>query len=150
MTALVTRPLFTIEAQVGAPVSVGNPGGGIRRFIPILGGTFTGIASGIVLPGADWQTVLEDGTIELQAHYALETPAHERIEVISEGVRTGPPEVMAKLSRGEAVDPSLYYFRTAIRFKTGAAALTRLNHILAVAKAERLTTLVKLDVHEVL
>ena len=35
------------------------------------------------------------------------------ILVNSEGIRHGPPEVLARLMTGEMVDPSLYYFRTA-------------------------------------
>jgi hypothetical protein len=147
---LASRPLFTIEAQVAAPIAVGDPGGGVRRFVPITGGTFSGAYAGKVLPGADWQTVLPDGTIELRAHYALETEAGARIEVISEGVRAAPPEILERLARGENVDPALYYFRTAMRFRTGAAALARLNTILAVAIAARQASLVRLDVHEIL
>ena len=40
------------------------------------------------------------------------------IQVDSRGLRTGPPEVLARLGRGEDVDPALYYFRTAMRFET--------------------------------
>ena len=37
------------------------------------------------------------------------------------GIRTGAPEVLARLDGGQAVDPAEYYFRIAIRFETGAA-----------------------------
>jgi hypothetical protein len=148
--ALATRILFTVEAAVSAPVAVGDPGGGVRRYIPITSGRFSGSISGRVLPGTDWQTVLPDGTIELSAHYALETDTGDRIEVVSEGLRAGPPEILQRLAAGEAVDPSLYYFRTAMRFRTGAPSLARLNAVLAVAVAERQAQLVKLVVHEIL
>jgi hypothetical protein len=147
---LETRPLFQIEADVGPPLDMGDPGGGTRRSIPITGGRFTGVASGRVLPGADWQTILPDGTIELSAHYALETDAGERIEVTSIGVRAGPPEVLERLARGESVDPADYYFRTAMRFRTGAEALKRLNTLLAVSTARRGAGRVELTVHEIL
>jgi hypothetical protein len=147
---LPTRVLFTIEAEVSAPVIIGDPGGGVRRFIPITGGRFSGAIAGKVLPGADWQTVLPDGTIELSAHYALETESGDRIEVVSQGLRAGPPEILERLAVGEIVDPSLYYFRTAMRFSTGAAALSRLNTVLAIAVAERQAHLVRLVAHEVL
>jgi hypothetical protein len=146
---LATRPLLVIEAEVTAPVAVGDPGGGVRRFVPITGGRVSGAVQGRVLPGADWQTVLADGTIELEAHYALETETGARLEVISRGVRSGPPEVMQRLGRGEAVDPALYYFRTAMRFRTGAPELARLNTVLAVAVAERRASVVVLTVYEV-
>jgi hypothetical protein len=150
MSDLRTRPFLTIEASVSPPVIVGESGAGLRRYIPITGGVFRGDHAGKVLPGADWQSVLADGTIELSAHYALETDAGDRIEVVSQGVRAGPPDVLEKLGRGEAVDPALYYFRTSMRFKTGAPALKRLNNTLAVAVAEREANLVRLFVHEVL
>ncbi|HEY3800125.1 MAG TPA: DUF3237 domain-containing protein [Caulobacteraceae bacterium] len=147
---LETRPLFFIEVDVAAPVDIGETGAGRRRAIPITGGSFSGVASGRVLPGADWQTILQDGTIELSAHYALETDAGERIEVTSEGLRAGRPEVLGQLARGEAVDPADYYFRTAVRFRTGAPALAWLNTILAVSTARREAARVTLTVYEVL
>jgi hypothetical protein len=53
------------------------------------------------------------------------------------------------VGRGEAVDPSLYYFRTALRFETAAPALAWMNKILAIGRGERLAREVKLDVFEV-
>jgi hypothetical protein len=64
-------------------------------------------------------------------------------------LRHGPPDVIERLGRGEAVDSSLYYFRTVMRFETAAAPLAWLNKILAVARGERLARAVKLDVFEV-
>jgi hypothetical protein len=69
--------------------------------------------------------------------------------VNSEGLRHGPPDVIAQVGRGEAVDPSLYYFRTALRFETAAPALAWMNKILAIGRGERLAREVKLDVFEV-
>ena len=147
---LTTRALITIEAHVEAPIAMGDPGGGVRRFVPITGGKFSGAYAGKVLPGADWQTVLPGGTIDLSAHYALETDAGDRVEVVSQGIRAAPREILERLARGEDVEPALYYFRTSMRFKTGAPALQRLNTILAVAVAARQARLVRLDVYEIL
>ena len=36
------------------------------------------------------------------------------------GVRYGPPEVIARLGRGETVDPAEYYLRTAPFFETAS------------------------------
>jgi hypothetical protein len=41
------------------------------------------------------------------------------------------------LGRGEHVDPSKYFFRTIMRFETGAPELAWLNKTIAVAQAER-------------
>jgi hypothetical protein len=69
--------------------------------------------------------------------------------VSSEGLRHGPPEVIARLARGEAVDPALYYFRTVMRFETGDRDVDWMNRILAIARGARLAQAVKLDVYEV-
>ncbi len=75
--------------------------------IPIVGGRVSGAYTGKVLPGgADWQTIWPDGRLELEAHYALDIDGHGLVEVLSSGVRHGPPDVLAALARGEAVDPT--------------------------------------------
>jgi len=147
MTPALT-PLMTLEVEVSPPVSV-DAGAHGRRVIPITGGRVSGAYTGRVLPGADWQTIWPDGRMELDAHYVLDIDGHGTVEVISQGVRHGPPEVLAKLARGEAVDPSLYYFRTSIRLRTAAPGLSRLNAVLALATGERRVSLVVLQVFEI-
>ena len=147
---LGSRHILTLEAEIGPPVEVGDLGGYWRRAIPILSGRFSGIASGKVLPGTDWQMQLSDGTIELEAHYALETESGARIEVTSKGLRTGSPEALARLAKGERLQPHEYYFRTAMRFRTGDATLFHLNHMLAIGRAERFKASVNLTVFEIL
>lgn len=137
--------LMQIELSVGPPIEV-SPG---RRCIPITGGAVTGTYLGSVLPGgADWQQIGSDGTINIDARYVLEL-ADGRVEVESRGLRAGPAEVLARLAKGEAVDPALYYFRTAMRFSTAAPALERLNRVLAISRGERLAGAVRLTVYEV-
>ncbi|MBN8485052.1 MAG: DUF3237 family protein [Sphingomonadales bacterium] len=137
--------LMQIELTVGAPIEVGEG----RRCIPINGGKVTGAFSGTVLPGgADWQRIAADGTIEIDARYVLEL-AEGRVEIRSRGLRAAPPDILARLAAGEAVDPSLYYFRTAIRFQTAADTLRRLNRILAISHGERLADTVRLTIYEV-
>jgi hypothetical protein len=147
MTPALT-PLMTLEVEVSPPVSV-DAGAHGRRVIPITGGRVSGVYTGRVLPGADWQTIWPDGRMELDAHYVRDIDGHGTVEVISQGVRHGPPEVLAKLARGEAVDPSLYYFRTSIRLRTAAPGLSRLNAVLALATGERRASLVVLQVFEI-
>jgi Protein of unknown function (DUF3237) len=59
------------------------------------------------------------------------------VQVVSQGFRHGPPDVMDRLARGEDVDPADYFFRTVMRFETGAAELAWLNKTIAVATAAR-------------
>jgi hypothetical protein len=145
---LTSKPLMNFEVEVGAPQSIDTGPHG-RRYIPITGGRVSGTYTGKVMPGADWQILWPEGRIDLSAHYAIDLEGHGLVEVLSEGMRSGPPDVLAKLGRGESVDPSLYYFRTAMRFRTGAPGLAHLNGIIAIAKGAREKNLVKLSVYEI-
>ena len=70
--------------------------------------------------GADWQYVRADGVLELEARYSIKTKDGAEIAVINRGMRRASPEIMDRLSRGEAVDPALVYFRTAPVFEAPA------------------------------
>lgn len=149
----VTRPLIRLlRAELADIVDVGLTPMGHRRVVNIQGGHFQGdLISGTVLPGgADWQWVRTDGTIDLDARYTLKTDAGELIQVTSQGLRTASPEVLARLGRGEDVDPALYYFRTVMRFETSAPALLPLTRLLAVAYGRRTRNAVELRVDEIL
>jgi hypothetical protein len=146
------RPLLTLDIEVLPPVSLGAQPAGELRVLPFAHGTFEGpLLKGHVLPGGtDWQEVRPDGTLEIRARYLLETDRGERIEVQSEGVRSGSPEVLARLSAGELLAASEYYFRTAIRLRTPAPRLARLNDLLAFSIGERRPSGVRLSVFELL
>jgi hypothetical protein len=144
-------PLVEVVIEVEPPITTDRAPMGELRLVPIVGGSFTGAeGTGIVLPGgADWQTIRADDALEIRARYVLETFDDERIAVHSSGVRTAAAETLALLARGEEVDPDDYYFRSAIRFTTGAARLARWNSILAVATGARRERTVELSVWEV-
>ncbi len=112
---------------------------GLRRIVPIAGGEFEGPRfSGRVLPGgADWQLVRADGVAVLEARYTLETTDGALVYVRNRGYRHGPPEVMERLARGEAVDASLYYQRATPWFETAAPQYAWLNRTVCVATGER-------------
>jgi hypothetical protein len=117
----------------------------------IAGGTFAGPRlRGDVLAGADWQIARRDGALELDARYALKEARGGVVQVISQGMRHGPPEVLARLARGEAVDPASYFFRTFMRFETGAPELAFLNTTMALATAVRHARRVELQCYKVL
>jgi hypothetical protein len=142
--------LFHAQVEVGEVLSLGRTSRGERRFIPITGGVFRGERlAGRVLPGgADWQVVRADGAADLDARYVLQTDGGALIHVRSQGLRHGPPEVLARLAAGEVVDPASYYFRTALRFETSAAELDWLNRIIAVARGARRARVVELAAFE--
>ncbi|MFN3656154.1 MAG: DUF3237 domain-containing protein [Pseudolabrys sp.] len=148
---LSPKPIFTIHAELEGILNLGRTPAGERRIINILGGTVQGPKlKGRVLPGgADWQIIRADGAADIQARYTIESEAGARILVSSEGLRHGPPDVIAALARGDSVDPSLYYFRTLMRFETADPAVDWMNRILAIAHGAREPRAVRLDVYEV-
>ena len=148
---LSERPIFTIHAELANIQRLGRTPYGERRVVGILGGTVSGAKfNGRVLPGgADWQIVRGDGATDIQARYTIESESGATVMVQSDGLRHGPPDVIARLARGETVDPSLYYFRTVMRFETADPALDWLNRILALARGQREANAVRLDVFEV-
>jgi hypothetical protein len=144
-------PIFTVHAELAPMLHFGRTPYGERRVIGILGGSVRGPKlNGRVLPGgADWQIVRGDGAADIQARYTIESEAGARILVTSDGLRHGPPAVMERLARGDTVDPSLYYFRTVLRFETADPSVDWLNRILALARGQREANAVRLDVYEV-
>jgi len=133
------EPLMKIAADVGELQTLGGGPLGERRVVAITGGTFEGAQlRGRIEPGgADWQIVRADGVLDIDARYVMRTEQGALVQVVSQGYRHGPPEVLAALGRGEAVPPEKYFFRTVMRFETGAPELLWLNRTLAVASAER-------------
>jgi hypothetical protein len=152
MAALSQTPLLTIHADLADILQFGKTPVGERRVINILGGQVDGPRlRGQILPGgADWQIARPDGAADIQARYTIQSESGGLVLVSSEGLRHGPPEVLAQLARGENVDPALYYFRTLMRFETADPALDWMNRVLAIAHGARLPNAVKLDVFEVL
>ncbi len=147
--AVHLRPLLALVVTVEAPVVVASD----RRYVPLTGGTFEGRDGlrGIVLPGgADWQRVCPDGSLELDAHYALRTDDGNGIEVSSSGVRRADADVLRRLDAGDPVDPDEYYFRTHIRLRTSAPALAHLDGVVGISTGRRDAALVHIHVHEVL
>jgi hypothetical protein len=144
--------LMSLAVDVGEVVSMGPGPLGERRVIGILGGTFEGPGMrGEVLPGgADWQIVRKDGVLDLDARYALKEQGGGLIRVVSQGYRHGSSGVLAALARGEDVDPVTYFFRTIMRFETGAPYLEALNKTIAVATAERKAKQVLLTAYKLL
>jgi len=140
------------HVEVGPIVSLGQGPLGERRVIELTGGTFEGpeMRGTVLTGGADWQIVRSDGVIDLDARYALKEARGGVIRVVSQGYRHGPPEVLAALGRGETVDASKYFFRSIMRFETGAPELAWLNKTIAVATAERKARRVELKAYKLL
>jgi hypothetical protein len=151
MNLISSEPIFHIRAELADIRHFGCTPYGERRVIDIIGGRVEGPKlTGRILPGADWQIVWKDGTADLTARYAIETEAGARVLVRSDGLRHGPPDVLAALAQGEPVDENRYYFRTVMRFEASDRSVYWLNRIIAIARGARDKNAVRLHVYEVL
>jgi hypothetical protein len=138
---MTSRLLMMLQVFVAPPQKLGAVPHGTRIIAPITSGTFEGPRlRGKVLGGGDWTISRSDAVLELDLRITLETDDGALIGMSSFGLRHGPAEVLAALARGETVDPSKYYFRTAPRFETSAPKYAFLNHLIAVASGNRLPT----------
>ena len=109
---LDTEYLFTMDIAVGPPQPVSEG----LRVVPVVGGTVRGPAlTGEVINGAsaDWLRVEADGTAHMDVRFTVRAASGALVLVSYSGIRTGPPAVLARLGRGEAVPPADYYFRVA-------------------------------------
>jgi uncharacterized protein DUF3237 len=137
---LRTEYAFTAYVKVAAPLVVGQGPLGLRRFIPITGGTVSGpMLTGKVLAGAgDWQVIRADGVISLEARYTLETSDGVRLSVVNRGLRVASAEVTARMMRGDPVAAGEYYFRTAAEFEAPVGSrYDWLNKAIFIGVAER-------------
>jgi len=140
--------LCSIRCDVGPLVSLGPAPLGERRYVSLLGGDVSGphLQGSIVPGGVDWQIARQDGVLEIDARYVIALNDGALVEVESRGLRHGPAEVMCRLAAGEPVAPTEYFFRTAMRFTTGAPAWRHLNTVLAVGVGNRQAGCVLIEV----
>ncbi len=132
--------LFRMVLSVGAPQMVGPTRHGELRVVPVTGGKVEGPRfTGEVMPGtaADWLRVDPDGTAHMDVRLTLKSTTGGIVYMHYSGIRTGAPEVLARLNGGQPVDPSEYYFRIAARFDTGAPELAWMNKVVAVGVGQR-------------
>jgi len=134
-----TRPLFVMRLDVRKLQVVGATPGGFRRIGVVPGGSFEGERlSGEVLDGgSDWQTVRSDGATTLNVRLVLKTKDDALIGMTYQGVRHGPADVVARIEKGEAVDPASYYFRINPLFETAAAKYDWINRVVAIGIGHR-------------
>src|SRR5262249_17891012 len=130
--------LMTVKVLAAPPQKLGTVPHGIRTIIPVIGGDFEGPRlRGKILPGGgDWLVLRSDGVLELDLRITLEHHDHALFKMTFQGLRHGPPEVIAALGRGEVVDPASYYFRTVPRFETSTEKYAFLNRIVTVGVGE--------------
>jgi hypothetical protein len=137
---LRTEFAFEARVKVDKPLVVGQSSHGLRRVVPILGGSVTGPAlmGKVIAGGADWQYVRPDGAWDLQARYTIQTDDGVLIMVENRGVRYGKPEVLERLAKGEKVDRADIYCRTVATFEAPRDSKYEwMNHTLIITDVER-------------
>ena len=132
------EPAFEVAATLGPLEDHGTTRVGHRRVVPIAGGRVTGLIEAEILPGgADWQVIRPDAAIEIDTRYSARTADGEYVHFRTSGIRSGPPEVLDALLRGEPVNPAAYYFRVAVYLETSSPRLAALQRSIFVASAIR-------------
>jgi hypothetical protein len=139
MPEIKTEFLFKITLEVPPLLDLGETPFGRRRIARIAGGSFEGPKlKGEVLPGGgDWLLLRRDGVLQLDVRLTMQTHDQQLIYMTYRGCRHGPQDVIDRLNRGEAVDPSLYYFRVTPYFETSAHAYEWMNKICSIATGAR-------------
>lgn len=142
---------FDLLIEVGTPCSTEAGPNGARRLVPVIGGRVAGpMLNGCILPGgADLQWLRPDGVVEIDARYMLESDQGGRVMLLNQGLRWGDAAVMARLARGEPVDPEEYYFRGSVRFESGCDQLSWLCRSLFTCSGRREPDGVRLRVFRV-
>ena len=147
-----TKPMFAMRLDVRPMLIVGATPGAYRRVGVVTGGSFEGERlSGAVLDGSsDWQTVRSDGSTTLNVRLVLRTEDGALIGMTYQGLRHGPADIIARIEKGEVVDPASYYFRINPLFETGAAKYDWINRVIAVGIGHRFADGPVYNVFEVL
>ena len=150
------EPVFDLTVFVAAPVEAGQTFGlnsqGRRRIIPITGGSVSGQVNGAVLPGgADFQLVVSETCADLDARYLLRLDdadwAGAHVFVQNRALRRGSAEDIAKLVRGEPVDPAAIYFRCVPTFEVSHPSLAWLTESIFVGTGARFPDRVEISVY---
>jgi hypothetical protein len=139
MQRVRTRPLFVMRLDVRKLQIVGVTPGVYRRVGVVPSGIFEGerLAGEVLDGGNDWQSVRSDGSTTLDVRLVLKTRDEALIGMTYRGIRQGPSDAIARLERGEIVDPTSYYFRITPFFETGAPQYNWLNNIVAIGTGHR-------------
>jgi len=138
--------------EVGETHFLDDTPAGWRRIDVFKGGSFEGpsIRAAILSGGSDALLRRGDGAMQPDVRLTLKTDDGACLLVTYRGIRHGPADVMARIARGEPVDPHEYYLRNAIFFETGAARYDWMNRIIAVGIGRRTPEAAIYEVHQIL
>jgi hypothetical protein len=139
LTEVRARPLFRLRETVPPLYVVGRTPSAFRRIGVVTAGSFEGERlAGDVVSGNDWQDVRQDNCTRLDVRLLLKTSDGALIVMTYQCLRAGAADILAKLDRGEPVDPASYYFRLAALFETASPAYDWINRIVGIGIGQRL------------
>jgi hypothetical protein len=138
MPEVETEFLFRAEIDLQAPQMVGQTPQGNRIIFVVERGTFEGpkLKGEFLAGGGDWFLLRPDGVGELDVRVTLRTDDGQLVYMAYRGILDAAPAVMARILRGQPVERSEYYFRTAPTFQTAAPQYDWLNRIQAIGIGE--------------
>src|SRR5258708_40124044 len=107
-----TEFLMQLRAELEEPQAVGETPLGGRSILYVKRGSFVGPRlKGEVLPGGgDWVLVRKDDVSQLDVRITLRCDDGALIFVSYRGIADIPPDVRARIAKGEDVSPDKYYF----------------------------------------
>jgi hypothetical protein len=151
MPELKSSYLGELKIEVTDTYFLGASPLGKRRLDRLDQGHFRGPrVNAEILVGMDTLLGGADGALRPDVRLVLKLDDNETLLISYRGVRHGPPEVMARIARGEQVAHSEYYLRTTLVFETASPKYDWLNRVVAVGAGRRGATGVIYDVFEVL
>jgi Protein of unknown function (DUF3237) len=140
--------VFRADVSVGPVEDYGLTREGRRRVVPILGGTLSeGLDAVVLAGGADWQILHDDGVLEIDTRYSARTADGDLLHLRTHGVRTGSPEVLEAVLRGDVISPTSYYFRIVVKIESAAARFAVLQDSILVGAAARTADVVAYDAY---
>lgn len=131
---LETELVSAWDVTLNPPQVVGPTPDGLRQIIMVEGGTASGPKiNGTWLPGGgDWLRVRSDGVFVLDVRGTLQLDDESLAFVHYPGYAVTSPEVFNRITSGEEVDGSEYYFRVTPRFETASEQYGWLNSAIFV------------------
>ena len=145
--------LCDLAVTIAPPVEVGATPAGLRRMIPITGGTVTGaqVNGRVLAGGADFQLILKGGTqAHLDARYVIELNDGSRIFVQNTALRVASLENSQRIMNGQPVNPDEVYFRCQPQLETAAPQWAWLNDCQFIGTGRRAPDGVFLSFYRVL
>lgn len=139
------------DIRVDPALEFGQVGAGVRRMVPITGGLIQGVDwQGVILPGGmDYQLIIEGRRAQLEARYTIETDAGDLVYVRNRGVRSGTPEALGRLLRGERVLPGEVYSCGSPTFETSSPSLGWIADRIFISQGRRLPDRLELTFFQV-